>query len=211
MAEAHLAQLDLRSMKGVLGVSDAVVDALRAAGDGLATSYAGLWDEVAESREGIALLSPRDSMWPAAEVYRHIEVVETVCAPPARRIVVVDEVSDEVGSLGSLEALLVPINPSFVQMLQGAREAERSDNPDRIRHVAASLRELFTQVLHHIAQAYLGKDDAAGIQRTTVAAHWFTLSPREASRRSARAPSGPGSDSRCRPVLAAFPTGSAAP
>ena len=52
---------------------------------------------------------------------------------------------------GTLEGLLAALNPALLSVLDGAKDALRSDNPDRGRHVAVSLRELITHVLDMLA------------------------------------------------------------
>jgi len=47
-----------------------------------------------------------------------------------------------------LNALLEELNPVLPQVWRGAVLASISDNPDRVRHVATSLREIMTHVLH---------------------------------------------------------------
>ena len=51
----------------------------------------------------------------------------------------------------SVDELLDAVHPDLRTMWRGAREALRSWNPDRSRHVAFSLRELVTHVLHALA------------------------------------------------------------
>ena len=51
----------------------------------------------------------------------------------------------------TLESHLQSLHPGLPKMLEGARQALRSDNPDRVRHFHNSLRELSTHVLHHLA------------------------------------------------------------
>ena len=53
--------------------------------------------------------------------------------------------------VASLDALLTDLDRNLIVPLSGARAALRSRNPDRPRHISASLRELFTHVLHRIA------------------------------------------------------------
>ena len=43
------------------------------------------------------------------------------------------------------------MDDSLVQLWEGARGAFDSSNPDRVRHFAVSLRELFTHVLQQLA------------------------------------------------------------
>jgi len=50
-----------------------------------------------------------------------------------------------------LRSYLPKINPGLFKMWKGAIEAYHSDNSDKVRHFSASLRELFTHVLHQLA------------------------------------------------------------
>jgi hypothetical protein len=54
-----------------------------------------------------------------------------------------------------LRSLAAQLDSGLVVMIDGARSALRSSNPDRIRHVLTSYRELCTHVLH-----FLSPDDA---------------------------------------------------
>lgn len=51
----------------------------------------------------------------------------------------------------SLEELLKILDTQLISLLDGARQSLESTNPDRIRHFSASLRELFTHVMHKLA------------------------------------------------------------
>jgi hypothetical protein len=68
-----------------------------------------------------------------------------VTARAELRLEVQERVDEELGP--ALEGLA----PALLRMLHGAREARRSRNPDRIRHLCISLRELVTQVLEALA------------------------------------------------------------
>jgi hypothetical protein len=50
-----------------------------------------------------------------------------------------------------LADLLARLNEGLVTLWDGARLSLNSDNPERARHTAVSLRELFTHVLHALA------------------------------------------------------------
>ena len=52
---------------------------------------------------------------------------------------------------GFLELELLKLEPDLLSLLQGARDALNTSNPDRPRHVSVSLRELVTQVMHLLA------------------------------------------------------------
>ncbi|MEX0799882.1 MAG: hypothetical protein WD379_01540 [Dehalococcoidia bacterium] len=51
----------------------------------------------------------------------------------------------------NVPTLIASLGAELLVPYRGAAEAIRSNNPDRIRHAAGSLRELFTQVLHRLA------------------------------------------------------------
>ena len=50
-----------------------------------------------------------------------------------------------------LNVLLSKVNRELLKLWDGAKSALNSDNPDKIRHFAISIRELFTYVLHSLA------------------------------------------------------------
>jgi len=65
----------------------------------------------------------------------------------------VREIQDRLGEdiEASLGDLLVRIDPDIIPLWEGVKEALKSDNPDRSRHVIVSLREMVTHILHRTA------------------------------------------------------------
>lgn len=55
------------------------------------------------------------------------------------------------GTADGLYRALTVHTPDLVKVWDGARIARKSTNPDRVRHFAASIRELLTHVLHRLA------------------------------------------------------------
>jgi hypothetical protein len=53
--------------------------------------------------------------------------------------------------LDSLEAALHSVDERLVSLWRGAKEAAHTDNPDRVRQVAVSLRTIVEQLLHQLA------------------------------------------------------------
>lgn len=51
----------------------------------------------------------------------------------------------------ALQRRVSEIDSNLIELWQGAKQALKSNNPDRVRHFIVSLRELFTQILHHLA------------------------------------------------------------
>lgn len=72
--------------------------------------------------------------------------VEDVAEDAKDTATVVELVQSKI--LNEFEAALVAVEPELLILWQGAVEASRTNNPDRARHVAVSLRELTTHLLH---------------------------------------------------------------
>jgi hypothetical protein len=53
--------------------------------------------------------------------------------------------------LDTVEVALRSVDPRLVKMWRGAKQALKSGNPDRSRHLAVSLREMTTHLLHNLA------------------------------------------------------------
>lgn len=83
------------------------------------------------------VLNPIDRQPPTHEVFRETDL------PRRTRVPAIPEGR-------SIEELLREINPNWLNLLQGAREALNTNNPDRARHVAVSLRELLGHVLRQL-------------------------------------------------------------
>jgi hypothetical protein len=58
---------------------------------------------------------------------------------------IVDDIENE------LNATLRSREKGYLEVLDGAKQAAISDNPDRIRHTTTSLRELLTRILHDLS------------------------------------------------------------
>jgi len=81
------------------------------------------------------------------------------------------ELESTVDELDQLDAesarrLINTVNPSWLTLIEGAEHSLRSDNPDRVRHAATSLRELVTQIIHTLAP-----DDL--VHERLTEQHWF--------------------------------------
>src|SRR5574342_642164 len=90
------------------------------------------------------------------EVYREATVARAI-APSANvgTSKSTDDVEDEapVAQLESFDPreTIGAFDTTLLRLVDGAREALWSENPDRGRHAASSVRELFTNVLHRLA------------------------------------------------------------
>lgn len=119
-------------------------------------SYSQLYKSISQSANQIASFPPFVSDLPPIEFFHGTELLEVVTIPsseleepppPVKNVR--DEITIETET--SLEALLAELDSELLVPLHGAREAIKSDNIDKTRHVSISLRELFTHVLHRLA------------------------------------------------------------
>ncbi|HEY0323474.1 MAG TPA: hypothetical protein VGC66_21130 [Pyrinomonadaceae bacterium] len=114
--------------------------------------YRDLFQSFETTRADILALPPILSRLPTVEYYNGVNLVRATSIAEAEETeedYVRDEIEAETEN--ALEKFLIDLHPPLAQMLSGARQALRSDNPDRVRHFSTSLRELFTHVLHRLA------------------------------------------------------------
>jgi len=148
-AEAALASLSSDRL-GPVSISGAAKKALTGTFVDFSHSYQTLWKSLESSPASMLSFSPALSRLPAVEYYNG--------AILATRLVGEEDEDDRETQVGItletqevLNEFLAQLNPKLVAMRDGARQALNSKNPDRVRHFSASLRELFTQVMHELA------------------------------------------------------------
>ena len=120
----------------------------------LSSSYAGLikaWDSE----------SPRTSLLglvhlPSLEYFSGVDVLEGISNNEYKdlefresRLQKRDELALETND--ALKTLLLGLDGGLIPMLEGARQAVKSNNVDKARHVSISLRELLMHILHILA------------------------------------------------------------
>jgi hypothetical protein len=106
----------------------------------------------------------------AAEVYRDLDAwraLERTPEPSASRDELAQHTSEE------MRAVLHMLPADLTKLLIGAHQAARSTNPDRARHVCASLRKFLARALSHFAphepvQAWAGFDPGRDLEHGKV-------------------------------------------
>src|SRR5439155_9335890 len=95
---------------------------------------------------------------PPVEMYAGVHLVRTISPsepeePESEDVVeaIAFRTALEIETSSALEDGLTELDPGLLNVWRGARVALSPQNPDRARHVAVSLRELFTTVLHRLA------------------------------------------------------------
>jgi Predicted pPIWI-associating nuclease len=112
-------------------------------------------DSLHESASAILALPPAFTRLPTVEFFTGVNLLETVALEEhqaveanekqALRIEIATETEDD------FREQLMFLDPNLIRLWEGAGHALYSNNPDRARHVATSLRELLTHVLHKLS------------------------------------------------------------
>ncbi len=121
----------------------------------LADTYGTLMHSLDEREHFMAAFPPVVSAAPPIEILTSARVLHFLSRPlpdegyPEVDLQIEADLEDEIEA--SVDELLAALDPALRTIWLGAKEALRSTNPDRRRHVVFSLRELVTHVLHTIA------------------------------------------------------------
>lgn len=143
-AQVSLGRIEASDLGSIIGIGKQARAALERDILGLSQSYS-KYLQAFEARPQDYLAFPSVvAEAPPRGFFNNARLVETISVKQD-----LYEIEEESGDV--LEELLALIDPELVRLLRGAREAFDSDNPDRVRHTITSFRELFTQVLHHLA------------------------------------------------------------
>jgi hypothetical protein len=114
-------------------------------------SYQNLWQSLETSPASMLSFSPALSRLPAIEYYNGAILTSRLSGE--KETETDRDTRDEIvlQNRDVLNDFLSRLNPKLIAMRDGAREALKSTNPDRVRHFSISLRELFTQVVDQLA------------------------------------------------------------
>lgn len=154
LAEKSLLNVQPRNIASLLNIEQKLRESVASSFVQFSTSFADLYRPPAEV-VGVQARSLELFRLPPIEYFTGARVLESISIDEGIRDVTSleqrtrDEIVSETED--SLPALLANLDPSLVQLWQGAKQALNSDNPDRVRHFAISVRELMTQVLHLLA------------------------------------------------------------
>lgn len=156
LTQASVQQLPWDQIGSSLEIEASVRDAIQSNFLDLTEKYSGLFSSIEQNPIDIFSLPPVTLELPSVELFNETSLLESVTAQDTENIELVDqkqEIKEQIQADidSKLINLLKEIDNNLVSMLEGAQFALQSDHPDHVRHFAASLRELFTHVLHTLA------------------------------------------------------------
>jgi hypothetical protein len=118
---------------------------------GFSESYSALFLPTSGGQANIACLPEEIALHVPSEYLYGLELATSFSYDLLSQQLHGEIVTTQEGYFEKLLKYLSDLDPSMPDMLIGARQALNSKNVDRVRHFAASLRELFTHVLHRLS------------------------------------------------------------
>lgn len=155
LAQSALAGIDLAKIGSAFHVPDEIKASFSHSFTDFSTSYKDLFKSFEAPETSLFRLPPSISQLPTIEFFNGVDLLETTVEEENQnkyeeeRIVVRDEIRESVNDFVIIQ--IREVNPDWLKMLQGARQALTSKNPDKTRHCIISLRELVTQIMHYLS------------------------------------------------------------
>jgi hypothetical protein len=180
IAEVSLLRVRSDSIGSRLDLDGSAREQLTATHTAFGQEYRAFFDTVSTHESTIVEVSKSLTELPAAEFVHEAALIVSTSeaevddeAEKATR-----EITDELAAetTDQLTSLVSGLNKDLAVLLQGARVAFDTRNPDYVRHFAVSLRELFTQVLHKLSP------DALVEQWTKKPQHYHNNKPTRKAR-----------------------------
>lgn len=153
LAEKSIAGLDFAKLGMQLSFTQQIQDSFRGDLLAISDSYRNLYSSFDLLEFNPLRFHPIVSNVPPIEYYNHTRIAEvfTLDKPSEdeERTKLDSNLVKETNDL--LTELLTTFNPELILIWSGAIDALASNNSDKVRHFTASLRELYTRVLHQLA------------------------------------------------------------
>lgn len=152
LAEKSLLSVNLDNIGSRIGLALEGKQYLTTTITDLSTSYSTLFRSFEQNPISYASLSPSLSKITPIEYFSTTNLLEAISVEeditPEEELIK-NEIQYE--NKISLENYLPKIDPGLYKMWKGAIEAYHSNNTDKVRHFATSIRELFTHIIHKLA------------------------------------------------------------
>lgn len=141
-SQFRLLGLEAHSIGKLLGASAVLANDLTATFSNLTRSYRDVIESIPQIPD---FQVPLIAKYSPLEYSLQLDVLERISVEEDKPETTAPE------GLPSVDEELASFDDKLLNLINGARESLKSDNPDRARHVTTSARELFTHVLHGLA------------------------------------------------------------
>lgn len=154
IAQENMQQLRWDKIGYAIGINLDLISPAASSFSKMVKSYEQLFRSFKEPEYKMTSFPPFISKLPPVEIITASNLLRTISGVEgAESPEEVEEIQAQIGKdiEASLEDLLVILDPGLIPLWKGAREALKSYNPDRSRHLIVSLREMVTHILHKTA------------------------------------------------------------
>lgn len=155
LAQSTLANIELAKIGGAFHIADDIKASFTNQFADFSTSYKNLFKSFEVSETSLFRLPPSISELPTIEFFNGVDLLETTVEEENQdefeeeRIIVREEIRES--AKDSVIIQLEEINEDWIAMLEGARQAFNSTNPDKTRHCITSLRELVREIMQYLS------------------------------------------------------------
>jgi hypothetical protein len=157
LAQSALASIEIAKIGGAFNVADGIKASFSNGFVDFSASYKDLFQSFEVPETSLFRLPPSVSGLPTIEFFNEVNLLETTIEDEDQdqdkyeeeRYLVRDEIRES--SNDSVIIRLREANPNWIVMLEGARQAFTSTNPDKTRHCITSLRELVREIMHYLS------------------------------------------------------------
>ncbi|HBR58563.1 MAG TPA: hypothetical protein DEA22_14010, partial [Blastocatellia bacterium] len=155
LAQSALANIEISKITGAFQLADDMRISFRDKFTDFATSYKDLFKSFEIPETSLFRLPPSISEMPTIEFFNGVDLLETTVEEVNHdeyeelRIIVREEIRQS--TKDSVIIQLQEVNPDWIKMLEGARQAFNSTNPDKNRQCITSLRELFRDIMLYLS------------------------------------------------------------
>lgn len=160
LAQMRLAGLNIGQLGTGFHLEEIAKNAITQNLTDLSVSYKNLFQSFELPETSFLALPPSISALPTFEYFNEADLLRATTDEYADDEYADDEIEEDlilvreeikIVIVEPLIERLTAVNPHWTKMLEGARQALRSDNPDKVRHAIASLRELTREVMQYLS------------------------------------------------------------
>lgn len=150
-AQQSVARINFQAIGEVVKIADSMRTALCQPLLKMANLYRSLWDKFSVDSQKLFSVPLVVTKTLSIEMYlavhqAEVSTMEAEVLPEEKKFLAEIKPSEQ-----HMQELIASIDVQLIPLYQGAIDANASDNIDRVRHAAISLRELFTHILHKLA------------------------------------------------------------
>jgi hypothetical protein len=155
LAQNVLAGIEIRQIGNAFHLADEIKASFSNNFIDFSSSYKDLFQSFEIPEIGLLMLPPSIAKFPTNEFFNGVDLIETTVDEESEdeyveeRIVVRNDL--RLSTNDSVIYRLREVNPDWINMLEGAKQAFNSTNPDKTRHCITSLRELVREIMHYLS------------------------------------------------------------